>query len=154
MRQPSPRGRGRDTTHGSATGTRGHAAGGVAPRWAVALTGHGAVRLDSPGGTLTGQGWRGLAPPGPSRCAARPVQAGPLWSWADEAWLSPGEQGPLGPGEASVTQPTAAFLWSLSPGAWGGRKGGLQGGQRDLLPMPPYCPSPSVSTDCGDGGSQ
>lgn len=29
--QPSPRGRGRDTTHGSATGTRGHAAGRMAP---------------------------------------------------------------------------------------------------------------------------
>lgn len=90
------------------------------------------------GSTRTGQGWRGLAPPGPSRCAARPVHAAPLWSWADEAWPNPGGggQGTSRPSEASVPQPTAAFLWSLSPGAWGGRKGGPHGGQRNLLPRP------------------
>lgn len=127
VRQPSPRGRGRDTTHGSATGTRGHAAGGVAPRWAVALTGHGAVRLDSPGGTLTGQGWRGLAPPGPSCCAARPVQAGPLWSWADEAWPSPGDQGPLGPGEASCNTAHSCLSVVPEPGRLGWEEGGTAG---------------------------
>lgn len=35
-----------------------------------------------------------------------------------------------------MTQPTAAFLWSLSPDARRGREGGPQGGQPQLLPMP------------------
>ena len=80
--------------HKGACGGRGGAL------WAVALTGRGAMGLDSRGGgTLTSPGWRGLAPPGPSHCAARPVKAGHLWSQADEASPSPGGgRGTSGPG--------------------------------------------------------
>jgi len=108
---------------------------------------------DRPGVARAGPTWPlslccpacpGWFPPGPGQ-----MRPGPARGRGDGGW-----QGTSGPGEASVTQPTAAFLWSLSPGAWCGRKGALQGGQRDLLPMPPSWPSPSGSADCGDGGSQ
>lgn len=166
MRQPSPGGRrvGERARHHTGQcdwhkGTCGRRGGGQRPvgsgtdrTWGSGA-GQPGGHPDRPGVARAGPTWPlslccpacpGWFPPGPGQ-----MRPGPARGRGDGGW-----QGTSGPGEASVTQPTAAFLWSLSPGAWCGRKGALQGGQRDLLPMPPSWPSPSGSADCGDGGSQ
>lgn len=112
-----PRGRGRDTTHGS-DWHEGACCGRGGALWAVALTGHGALELDGRGHARSGLVWGGLPHPAPSHCAARPAQAGPLWSWAEEALPSPGKGG-SGPGEASVAQSTGAFSVVPEPGRLG-----------------------------------
>lgn len=83
MRWPSPRGRGCDTTHGCATGTRGHAVGKVAP------VGGGTDRTGVGGWTVwVGTHWpAGTRRTGPSWAPLLchpPAQAVPLWSWAGE----------------------------------------------------------------------
>lgn len=97
--------------HEGACGGRGGAL------WAVALTGRGAVGLDSPGGTLTGLG-EGLAPPGPlSLCC--PASCWPFYG--------PGQmrgKGDLGarPGQCGTTRSGLSVV--PEPGRFGGRKGG------------------------------
>lgn len=97
------------------------------------------------GGTLTSlRGWgRGLALPGPSRCAVLPdllrVKASHLRCQADEASPSPG--GRRGardlrarPGQCDTTHSCLSVV--PEPGRLAGEEGGLRGGQRHLLPMP------------------
>lgn len=103
------------------------------------------------GGTLTSPGWRGLAPPGPSHCAARPVKAGHLWSRADEASPGPGGAGDLRArlGQCDTTHSCLSVV--PEPGRSAGEGGGdRREGSRTCC----QCQSPSVSRQCGNGGGQ